>query len=120
MDSSGSIVQLQEAVREFCERRDWDQFHNPKDLAIGIATEAGELLSLFRFLNEAESLSVLVDGRKREQVEDELADVLFFVLRFAQKAGIDLAACLTRKLAKNAMRYPIAKARGRNVRAEDL
>ena len=103
---SPTLRTLQKSVQAFCEARDWDQFHNPKDLAIGVATEASELLELFRFLSEAESLELLDDPAKRREIEDELADVLFFLLRFAQRFEIDLAAALETKLARNAERYP--------------
>jgi NTP pyrophosphatase (non-canonical NTP hydrolase) len=115
-----SITELQEKVRAFCEARDWDQFHRPKDVAIGIATEAAELLAHFRFLSGEEAQNLLADPEKRERVEDELADVLFFVLRFAQRFGVDLAFALERKLAKNAARYPIARARGSNIKYTEL
>lgn len=111
---------LQEAVRAFCESRDWDQFHPPKDLAIGVATEAAELLELFRFLNESESLALLDDAEKRRRIEDELADVLFFILRFAQRFDIDLPTALESKLTRNAERYPVDKARSSNKKAKEL
>jgi NTP pyrophosphatase (non-canonical NTP hydrolase) len=115
-----TVAELTKLVRTFCEARDWDQFHTPKDLAIGIATEAGELLELFRFLDEQESLALLHDPPKRRRIEDELADVLFFLLRFAQRFGFDLRAALESRLARNAERYPIEKARGSNKKATEL
>lgn len=120
MTDSKSLWELQATVRRFCEERDWDQFHGPKDLAIGAATEAGELLALFRFLSDEDSLAQLSDSAKRTQIEEELADVLFFVLRFAQRFDIDLGAALAAKLAKNAERYPVDKARGKNLKYTDL
>jgi NTP pyrophosphatase (non-canonical NTP hydrolase) len=111
---------LQTLVASFCAARDWDRFHNAKDLAIGVVTEASELLDLFRFRSETESDALLADPTRRRRVEDELADVLFFVLRFAQRYGIDLAAAFEAKMAVNADRYPVDKARGRNVKYTDL
>lgn len=67
-------------VRQFCEERDWDQFHGPKDLAIGIITEASELLELFRFKSEEDVQQMMNDAKKREAIGEELADVLYFVL----------------------------------------
>lgn len=120
-DSEGqTVLRLQRTVQAFCEARDWDRFHTPKDLAIGIATEAAELLELFRFLDELESLALLDDPAKRRSIEDELADVLFFVLRFAQRFDVDLPAALESKLARNAERYPVEKARGSNKKATEL
>ena len=68
--TTGELIQL---VKNFCEARDWDQFHNPKDLAIGISTEANELLDLFRFKSE-EQMQEIFNSPKREKVEEELAD----------------------------------------------
>jgi NTP pyrophosphatase (non-canonical NTP hydrolase) len=106
------LNELIESIKEFCEQRDWDQYHNPKDLAIGISTEAAELLDLFRFKNGDEIEQTLAN--KREHIEDELADVLFFVLRFAQMNQIDLKEALEHKMAKNAAKYPIDKVKGNN------
>ncbi|MDD2337468.1 MAG: nucleotide pyrophosphohydrolase [Geobacteraceae bacterium] len=76
-----TILELTDKVREFCEARDWDQHHGPKDLAIGVITEASELLEHFRFLSEEQALELFEDKKSKEDIEDELADVLFFLLR---------------------------------------
>lgn len=115
-----TIPRLQDAVRSFCEDRDWDQFHNPKDFAIGIITEAAELLELFRFQSEIESAQLLNDSPTRQEIQNELADVFFFLLRFAQRSEIDLVTALESKLARNAERYPVEEARGSNKKAPDL
>ena len=70
-------------IQKFCEERDWDQFHNPKDLAIGISTEANELLDIFRFKSEEQMKAQFQEESIRTHIEEEVADVLFFVLRFA-------------------------------------
>ncbi|MDP2814683.1 MAG: nucleotide pyrophosphohydrolase [Erysipelotrichaceae bacterium] len=106
------INELIDKIKTFCEERDWDQYHNPKDLAIGISTEAAELLDLFRFKNNEEIQDTVTN--RREHIEDELADVLFFVLRFAQTNDIDLKKALDNKMAKNAIKYPIDKVKGNN------
>ena len=118
--SERNMMELQCLVQAFCEARDWDQFHGPKDVAIGIATEAGELLANFRFLSDEQARTLLADGFRREGVEDELADVLFFVLRFAQRFDVDLPRALERKLAKNEARYPADKSRGSNAKYTEL
>ncbi len=101
-------------IRIFCNDRDWDQFHNPKDLAIGISTEASELLDCFRFQNEEQSKALFYDVVKREKIEDEFADTLFFLLRFADKNGIDIVKVVEQKIEKNIAKYPVEKARGNN------
>lgn len=97
---------LTKDIQEFCEERDWTQFHTPKDLAIGLSTESNELLELFRFKDRDEQEELLANPKKRADVEDELADVLFFTLRFAELYDIDLEAALEAKLEKNRERYP--------------
>ena len=97
---------LQAAVRSFCAARGWERYHTPKALAIGITTEAAELLQEFRFLDPDEQLALFDDPEGREAVEDECADVLFFLLRLADRHDIDLESALLRKLDKNAERYP--------------
>ncbi len=119
MDNCTNIEDLKQMIGKFCDDRDWSQFHNPKDLAIGISTEAGELLDLFRFKNE-EQINKIMSGEKRTQVSDELSDVLYFVLRFAQMNKIDLTTELKRKLEINELKYPIEKAKGCNEKYKDL
>ena len=120
MDSTATIDELKNRVRAFCEARDWDQFHGPKDLAIGVATEASELLEHFRFMNDDEASSRLTEPERRQAIEEELADVLFFILRFAQRFDIDLDSALDRKIKKNDQRYPVEKARGSNLKHDEL
>ena len=119
-DAEVTIREAAEKVREFCEERDWDAFHGPKDLAIGIVTEASELLDLFRFKSDEECRAILEDGTGSERVREELADVLYFVLRFGQMNGIDLSDALDEKLAKNGAKYPVDKSRGRNLKYDEL
>ena len=114
MDDKTNISQLKEKIKKFCEARDWDQFHNPKDLAIGIITEAAELLEHFRWKSEKEVKEMFENPEKREHIEDETADVLYFILRLAQKYDIDLTSALNKKLNKNEKKYPIEKAKGSN------
>lgn len=111
-----TIEQLSEEIGEFCRERDWDQFHNPKDLAIGISTEASELLEIFRFKSDAQIREMFDDECKRSEISDELADVFYFVLRFAQITGLDLSDILEKKLAKNRERYPADMVRGKNLK----
>lgn len=101
MDNKVNIEELKQIVKNFCDDRDWEQFHNPKDLTIGISTEANELLSLFRFKNNEEMKAMFENSKKRADIEDELSDVFFFLLRFAQMYGIDLDESLKRKIDKN-------------------
>lgn len=119
--NSGETEQsLCELITQFCEERDWDQFHGPKDLAIGLVTEASELLEIFRFQSEEQSKSLLTSAEARESISDELADVYFFLLRFAGRNGFDLDKALRKKMAKNAKKYPVEKSRGSNKKYTEL
>lgn len=120
MSDHVTIGDLKAEVKRFCEERDWDQFHDPKSLASGIVTEAAELLAHFRFASNIEAEHLLGDARSKEKIEDEVADVMFFVLRFAQRFDVDLTQAFRRKLAKNAERYPVEKSKGRNLKYTEL
>jgi NTP pyrophosphatase (non-canonical NTP hydrolase) len=117
---SESINELKSIVKSFCETRDWDQFHGPKDLAIGVITEASELLEHFRFLSDEQALSLLNNPEQKEEIEDELADVLFFLLRFSERFDIDLAHALIRKIQKIEKKYPVSKSKGSNKKYTKL
>lgn len=120
MDSETFLTDLEKAIQRFCEARDWDQFHGPKELAIGLVTEASELLEQFRFLSDEQAAELLADPDRRMKVENELGDVLFFLLRFAQMNDIDLEAAFRRKMQINEKNYPVEKAKGRNLKYHDL
>lgn len=117
---SESIRTLQLLVQKFCEARDWDQFHGPKDLAIGVITEASELLEHFRFLSEDQATALFNNPQHKGEIEDELADVLFFLLRFSQRFDVDLAQSLIRKIEKSEKKYPVDKAKGSNKKYTKL
>lgn len=117
IDSQITIEEIKQDIHQFCIERDWDQYHHPKDLAIGAATEAAELLEIFRFKTDEECERLLGrdgDASVRQNVADELADVLFFVVRMAQKYDFDLGQAFRQKMEKNRTKYPVDKARGSN------
>jgi len=101
---------LRDALRRFAAERDWDQFHSPKNLAIALSVEAAELLEHFQWLSEAQS-QALPPG-KMDEVRDEMADVLLYLVRLADKLEVDLLDAAARKIAKNAQKYPAAQVRG--------
>ena len=113
-----SLDSLREALAEFAGARDWDQFHNPKNLAMALAGEAGEVLEHFQWLT-FEQAANLPDAT-REEVALECADVLLFLLRLTDKLDIDLAAAAKRKLVLNAKKYPVGKSRGRATKWNKL
>jgi len=120
MDKEKSVQELKEMVKKFCEVRDWDKFHNAKDLAIGVSTEASELLEHFRFKSEEEIIEIFNDKNKVLEISEEIADVFYFLLRFSQKYNIDLSKALINKTKKNEARYPIEKFKGKNKKYNEL
>ena len=96
-------------LRSFAAERDWDQFHTPKNLATSISVEAAELLEIFQWSRGQKGWDEVADPSIRSKVEDELADILLYVIRFADKAEIDLEAIAERKIALNAEKYPAGK-----------
>ncbi|MGZ8155578.1 MAG: nucleotide pyrophosphohydrolase [Burkholderiales bacterium] len=113
-----SLQDLSAKLAAFAAERDWDQFHNPKNLAMALAGEVGELLEHFQWLtfDQAASLTPAV----RDEVALEAADVLLFLLRLCDKLGIDLAAAAERKLAINALKYPVDQSRGSATKYDKL
>ncbi|MCW5619561.1 MAG: nucleotide pyrophosphohydrolase [Burkholderiales bacterium] len=118
MNPSLSLDQLRAQLRAFVAERDWDQFHNPKNLAMALTVEAGELLEHFQWLT-AEQADALAP-QTRAEVELEIADVLLFLLRLCDRLDIDPLQAAQRKLALNVARYPVDKARGRATKYDKL
>jgi NTP pyrophosphatase (non-canonical NTP hydrolase) len=112
MDTKTNIHELKDLVKKFCEERDWDQFHGAKDLATALIIEAAELLELFRWKSEKEVNALFENSAKKEEISEEIADILYFLLRLAQKYEINLSDALRNKLEKNRKKYPVEKAKG--------
>lgn len=110
-DENVTLASAKSWIKEFCRERDWDPYHGPKDLAIGLVTEASELLEIFRFRTDRDCLKIVQEASAREGVADELADAMYFILRFAERFEFDLAKALKNKLAKNATKYPVPNAK---------
>lgn len=102
---------LKERTRRFAEERDWDQFHTPKNLAMALIVEAAELVEQFQWLTADESQSL--PPEKRAEVEAELADILIYLVRIADRLDIDLYQAALTKLQRNAEKYPVARVRGK-------
>ncbi len=113
-DDDVNINYLKEKIKIFCEDRDWDQYHNAKELAIGIVTEASELLQHFRFKSEKEVDELFKNEKKREEISEEIADILYFLVRLSERYEIDLSTELDKKIKKNEKRYPVEKVKGSN------
>jgi len=112
------LVALRDELRRFAADRDWDQFHSPKNLASALAVEAAELLEPFQWLTEEQSRQLTAE--QSEAVRDEMADVLLYLVRLADKLDIDLAAAATDKIVRNSAKYPVEKARGSSKKYTEL
>ena len=112
-DAKTTIKELIDWVAAFESERDWRQFHSPKNLAMGIAIEAGELLEHFQWISEEESQAVTDDVEQMQQVREETADVLCYLLNLALVMGIDLSEAFFDKMKKNEIKYPSDQYRGK-------
>lgn len=113
-----SIKDLTRRIIAFRDARDWAQFHNPKDVAISLALEAGELLEHFQWKDPQEVRQHV--KKAKTAVSDELADVLYWVLLLGHDLEIDVLEALEKKLRKNARKYPVCKAKGRHAKYNKL
>lgn len=109
---------LREQLGAFAAERDWDQFHSPKNLAMAVTVEAGELLETFQWLTEEESRRLAPEALAA--ASDEIADVLLYLIRLSDKLGIDPISAARRKLVANAEKYPADKARGNSRKYTEL
>jgi len=119
-DNTTTVGELRERVLAFVRARDWEQFHTPKNLSMALAAEAAELMEHFLWAEGQASAATVRDPKKRPEIEDEIADVVIYALEFANVCGIDLAAAIEAKMAQNAKKYPVEKARGRSEKYTEL
>ena len=112
-DDRTTVGDLRAAWQHFVAERDWGQFHFPKNLAMAVAAESGELLEPFMWVGGPESLELLKNPERREAVEDEVADVAGALMALCNACGIDLASAMARKMQKNERKYPAEVYRGR-------
>lgn len=115
-----SVQAHQEALRNFATAREWHQFHTPRNLALALVGEVGELAELFQWTNDADMVSWLQDPENAKDLRLELADVFSYLLRLSDVCGVDLDAALTEKLDINENRYPQALAKGSSKKYDQL
>jgi len=111
------LAELKSRVQAFVAERDWERFHSPKNLAMALSVEASELVELFQWLTEEESGTL--DDAARGRVAQELADVLWFLVRLSDRLDIDLLEAAELKLAENAKKYPADRVRGQSRKYTD-
>lgn len=119
-DSHTTLAELKSRILHFARERDWEQFHAPKNLSMALAAEAGELMEHFLWATPEASRAICAEEAKRRRIEEELADVVIYALEFANITGIDVAAAIEAKMAANAAKYPVDKARGRSEKYTEL
>src|ERR1700756_2872395 len=108
-DATTTLAALKEAVRRFAAEREWEPFHSPKNLAMALVVEAAELMEHFLWIDTDAPRARVEYTAAREQVADELADVTCVILSLSNTLGLDLSEAILRKLAKNALKYPVEK-----------
>ena len=115
-----SIDELTQQLLEFRDARDWRQFHSLKDLILSLNLEASELLELTQWKSEQGFEEEITDAKMRQRLQEECADVFLYLLLIAERTGIDLQHAAAEKIATNACKYPVAKARGKAVKYDKL
>jgi NTP pyrophosphatase (non-canonical NTP hydrolase) len=113
-----TIEEITAEIRHFRDERDWKQFHNPKDMAIAISLEAGELLEHFLWIEEGKADERA--SQRRDAIAQEIADIAIFLFELAENLGIDLGSAIRQKLEHNATKYPVHKAKGRSDKYNEL
>ena len=119
-DASTQLQVIKDRVLAFAKERDWEQFHSPKNLSMAIAAEAAELMEHFLWQSPEASRVDIQAEKLRAKVEEELADIFIFAIEFANVTGIDIAAIIEAKMALNAKKYPVDKAKGRSLKYTEL
>lgn len=112
-----SLEQIKHRLRDFAAERDWDQFHSPKNLAMALIVEAAELVEHFQWLTEEQSQTLPPD--KLAEVEQEIADIQIYLIRLADKLGVDMEQAVNAKLKLNEKKYPAEKVRGSAAKYND-
>ena len=112
------LRELRDALRAFAAERDWDQFHSPKNLSMALSVEAAELLEHFQWIKEEDSSRL--PPQALEKISEEMADVLLYLLRLADKLDVDIVRAAKDKMRVNAEKYPADKSRGNSKKYSDL
>ena len=119
-DSDTQIEELKKRIFAFAQERDWEQFHSPKNLSMAISAEAAELMEHFLWQSAESSRQDVLENPLRDKITEEIADILIFAIEFANVAKIDIASAITEKMKKNALKYPVEKAKGTSAKYTEL
>ena len=118
MTQTSTLLQIQNKIREFNRERDWSQYHSPRNIAMALSVEAGELLELFLWSSDDGPQPPVAS--RRSKVEEEAADVLICLLNFCDQMNIDLLEVTNRKIERNRLKYPVEKSSGRLEKHNEL
>jgi dCTP diphosphatase len=119
-DNDTKIKDLKIQVADFIRERDWEQFHNPKDLAMSISIESAELMEIFQWKTSKEYSEIKPGSSLYNKVKEELADIIIYSISLSNTTGIDISEAIIQKLSKNSEKYPIDKARGNAKKYDEL
>ena len=111
-DRSTTITELKKIVEDFVNERDWSQFHNPKNLSMALAIEAGELMDIFKWNTTQECEDMISEKNIMQEATDELADIMIYALAFSNRNNINISSAIEKKMIKNRKKYPIEKFKG--------
>ena len=111
-DRSTTITELKKIVEDFVNERDWSQFHNPKNLSMALAIEAGELMDIFKWNTTQECEGMMSEKNTWQDVTDELADIMIYALAFSNRNNINISSAIEKKMIKNRKKYPTEKFKG--------
>ena len=115
-----NVSRLESLLQSFAEERNWQQFHTPKNLIMALTGEVGELAEIFQWLSDDETKVILQNPKKAQAVQDELADVMLYLVRLSNVLGVDLNSAVIHKLKTNAEKYPPEKVFGSNAKYTEI
>jgi NTP pyrophosphatase (non-canonical NTP hydrolase) len=107
-----NISEIKKRLATFASARNWDQFHSPKNLSMGLAAEAAELLEIFQWLTEKQSIEIVSNEKEMAHVKEEIADVFIYLVRLSDKLNVDIEKAVFEKIDLNEMRYPVELSKG--------
>ena len=119
-DSETQVEDLKKRILAFAQERDWEQFHSPKNLSMAISAESAELMEHFLWQTAESSRQDVFKNPLREKIIEEIADILIFTIEFANVAEIDISSAIRDKMGKNALKYPLEKAKGKSTKYTEL
>ena len=114
-----NIDEIQKRLDKFAKDRDWEQFHNPKNLAMALSVEVAELVEIFQWSNSG-GLDEIKDEKIRKKIEEEIADIFIYLIKISGKLNLDLMKIIYEKIEKNEQKYPVGKSRGSSKKYSDL